>query len=133
MDDPDLLPLSLAVDDLILGRGVKRGRHLLSQDLEPLFLERLPALGFTETTVGTVVIDVGVRVPAWLLSPGRADFGTVFWEIFTDRFRRRLYGSEVRNAKGDWDVQIPPSSTRRIWAGLHLRESYDPSRPIGMC
>ena len=85
-----------------------------------------------ETTVGAVEIEVGVRVPAWLLRPGVADFGTVFWEIFTDRVRRKLYGSEVRNAKGDWEVQIPPSSALRIWAGLRLAETYDPSRPVGM-
>lgn len=132
MDDRTDLPETLAVDDLILGRGVKRGRHYLPPDAEPLFLARLQALGFTETTVGAVEIEVGVRVPAWAVRPGEADFGTVFWEIFTDRVRRKLYGSVVRNAKGDWAVQIPPSSSLRIWAGLHLAESYDASRPVGM-
>jgi hypothetical protein len=120
------------MDDLILGRGVKRGRHPLPPDVAPLFLERLSALGFTETTVSEVRIEVGVRVPAWLLGLRVVDFGTVFWEVFTDRVRRKLFGSEVRNAKGDWEVQLPPSSRRRLWAGLHLAESYDPSRPIGM-
>ena len=82
--------------------------------------------------VGRVEIEVGVRVPAWLVRPDLADFGTVFWELFTDRVRRKLFGSEVRNAKGDWDVQIAASSPIEVWAGLHLAESYDPSRPIGM-
>lgn len=132
MDDRAVLPDSLAVDDLILGRGVKRGRHSIPLVVEPLFLSRLSALGFTETTVGAVEIEVGIRIPAWLLRPGLADFGTVFWEVFTDRARRKLYGSEVRNAKGDWEIQIPPSSALRIRAGLHLAESYDASRPVGM-
>lgn len=122
----------LALDDLILGRGVKRGRHALLPGLEPPFRARLAALGFVETTVAAIDIEVGVRVPAWLVGAGVADFGTVFWELFTDRTRRKLFGSEVRNAKGDWEVQIPPSSPRRLWAGLHLGEAYDASRPIGM-
>lgn len=123
---------ALALDDLILGRGVKRGRHALPRGLDGLFQERLASLGFVETTVGAVEVRVGVRVPAWLLSPGLVDFGTVFWELFTESSRRKLFGSEARNAKGDWAVQIPPSSPRRIWAGAHLAESYDASRPVGM-
>jgi len=130
--DPEPSPESLAVDDLILGRGVRRGRHLLPTGVEPLFLARLAALGFVETTVSAVEIEVGVRVPSWLLRPGVADFGTVFWELFTDRARRKLFGSEVRDAKGDWEIQVPPSSGRRIWAAFHLAEPYDTSRPVGM-
>ena len=132
MPFPALPDEAFALDDLILGRGVRRGRHALSDGLAPLFLERLAALGFTETTVAAVRIEVGVRVPAWLVRPPLVDFGTVFWEIFTDSSRRKLFGSEVRNAKGDWEIQIPPSSGTLLWAGLHLAESYDVSRPIGM-
>jgi hypothetical protein len=121
-----------ALDDLILGRGVRRGRHPLEAGLEPLFQERLAALGFVPRTVKEVEIEVGVRVPAWLVRPGVADFGTIFWELFTDEVRRKLFGSQVRNAKGDWEIQLSPSSGIRVWAGLHLAESYDPSRPVGM-
>lgn len=132
MDDVAFPPEASAIDDLILGRGVKRGRHELPAGLEALFRARLPAFGFVETTVGAIEVEVGVRVPAWLVEPGRADFGTVFWELFTDRSRRKLFGSEVRNAKGDWEVQIPPSSPRTVWAALGLAEVYDASRPVGM-
>jgi len=124
--------VALAVDDLILGRGVRRGRHVLPSGLETLFLSRLAALGFVATTIDAVAIEVGVRVPAWLVRPEAVDFGTVFWELFTETSRRKLFGSEVRNAKGDWEIQIPPSSPRRIWAGLRLAEEYDASRPVGM-
>lgn len=129
---PELPPEVLAVDDLVLGRGVKRGRHPLPEGVEALLRDRLAALGFTETTVGAVAIEVGVRVPAWLVTPAIAEFGTVFWEVFTDRARRKLFGSEVRNAKGDWAIQLSPASGRRIWAALHLAEAYDASRPVGM-
>lgn len=132
MDPSDPGPELAALDDLVLGRGVRRGRHTLPPGAEALLKERLAALGFVETTVGEVRVEVGSRVPAWLVSPGVADFGTVFWEVFNDRVRRRLFGSEVRDAKGDWEIQLSPSSPRRIWAGLHLVESYDASRPIGM-
>ncbi|MFN7986401.1 MAG: hypothetical protein U0529_02950 [Thermoanaerobaculia bacterium] len=132
MHAPELSAEALAVDDLILGRGVRRGRHVLPPGLETLFLARLAALGFVETTVDAVAIEVGVRVPAWLVRPGAVDFGTVFWELFTDRARRKLWGSEVRDAKGDWELQLAPSSRVRVWAGLHLAEAYDASRPVGM-
>jgi len=125
-------PDPAALDDLILGRGVKRGRHELPIAAFPLFRERLVACGFAPTVVAAVEIAVGVRVPAWLLRPPLADFGTVFWEVFTPTKRRKLYGSEVRNRKGDWEVQLSPGSEVTIWVNDTLAESYDASRPVGM-
>ncbi len=121
-----------ALDDLILGRGVKRGRHELPPETFPLLRERLVACGFAPTVVAAVEIEVGVRVPAWLLRPPVADFGTVFWEIFTPAKRRKLFGSQVRNRKGDWDIQVPPGSEVTIWVNDSLAERYDASRPVGM-
>ncbi len=121
-----------ALDDLILGRGVKRGRHLLPPEALPLFRERLVACGFAPTLVAAIEIEVGVRVPAWLLRPPFADFGTVFWEVFTPAKRRKLWASEVRNRKGDWEIQLSPGSEVPIWANDALAESYDASRPVGM-
>ncbi|HUM00814.1 MAG TPA: hypothetical protein VL084_00890 [Thermoanaerobaculia bacterium] len=121
-----------ALDDLILGRGVKRGRHELPPEVFPLFRERLVACGFVPTVVGAVEIEVGVRVPAWLLHPPLADFGTVFWEIFTPIKRRKLFGSVIRNRKGDWAIQLAPGSEQTIWVSDALAEHYDASRPVGM-
>ena len=121
-----------ALDDLILGRGVKRGRHEIPPAALPLFRERLAACRFAEAAVSDVAIEVGERVPAWLLRGGTADFGMVFWELFTEGYKRKLFGSEVRNRKGDWAIQIPPASRERIWAGLVHLELYDASRPVGM-
>ncbi len=125
-------PDPTALDDLILGRGVKRGRHELPPAAFPLFRERLVACGFVPTVVAVVEIEIGVRVPAWLLRPPLADFGTVFWEIFTPRKRRKLFGSEVRNRKGDWEIQLSPGSEVTIWVNDSLAERYDASRPVGM-
>lgn len=120
------------LDDLILGRGVRRGRHLLPEPVFPVFERRLRALGFAPATVAELDLPLGVRLPAWLLAPPVADFGAVLWEVFTDRSRRKLFGTEVRNAKGDWDVVIPAGSRRLVWACPGLAESYDASRPVGM-
>ncbi len=128
---PDASILADALDDLILGRGVKRGRHHLGP-AAAAFRARLSVTGFVETRVAAVDLEVGVRVPAWLLRGATADFGTVFWELFTDTFRRKLFGSEVRNAKGDWDVVLPTSSLETVWVNEALAESYDASRPVGM-
>jgi hypothetical protein len=127
-----MAPEQTALDDLILGRGVKRGRHELPPGAFPLFRERLVACGFAPTVVAAVGIEVGVRVPAWLLRPPIADFGTVFWEVFTAVKRRKLFGSEVRNRKGDWEIQLSPGSETTIWVNDSLAESYDASRPVGM-
>jgi hypothetical protein len=125
-----------ALDDLILGRGVKRGRHTLSPDVLPIFLDRLAALGFRQMTVAEIQIDVGTRVPAWLVRPPVADFGTVFWEIFTERAKRKLFGSEVRLRTGphagDWEIQLYPTHAEKLWANPDLAETYDASRPIGV-
>ncbi len=121
-----------ALDDLILGRGVKRGRHRLPPEAFPLLEERLSACGFVPSVVADVGIEVGVRLPAWLLRPPRIDFGRVFWEIFTETKRRKLFASEVRNAKGDWEIQLAPGSAERIWVAPERAERYDASRPVGM-
>lgn len=127
-----MAPELAALDDLILGRGVKRGRHELPEADFSLFRERLVACGFAPSVVAAVRIEVGVRVPAWLLRPPVADFGTVFWEVFTPAKRRKLFGSEVRNRKGDWEIQLSPGSEETIWVNDALAESYDASRPVGM-
>lgn len=121
-----------AIDDLVLGRGVKRGRHTLPDGTVETFLERLEANGFRLLGVGEIAIEIGQRVPAWVVRGHVADFGTVFWEVFTPRAKRKLFGSEVRNKKGDWEIQLYPTSHEKVRANPDLVESYDASRPIGI-
>jgi hypothetical protein len=121
-----------ALDDLILGCGVKRGRHQLPPEALDLFPERLAANGFRLLGVGEIQIQVGERLPAWILRGNVADFGTVFWEVFTPLAKRKLFGSEVRNRKGDWEIQLYPTSKEKVWANPALVETYDASRPIGI-
>ena len=132
---PDLATVA-ALDDLILGRGVKRGRHALPPEAVGPFRERLAALGFVPMGVGEIDVPVGVRVPAWLLRENVADFGMVFWEVFTERAKRKLFGSEVRLTEGahagDWEIQLYPNSQETVFANPALAETYDASRPIGV-
>jgi hypothetical protein len=121
--------LSEAIDDLILGRGVARGRHVLrheGRDVTAKMTERLPAHGFRPMTVREVQISPGERVPAFRLAGGIADFGYVRWEIFTPRSRRKLFASEFRNpSNNEWAVQINLGSQEKIWANPGLKEKHD--------
>jgi hypothetical protein len=121
--------LSEALDDLILGRGVARGRHELVVRGRPVraeFEERLRANGFAPTTVRGVEIPAGEKVPAFHLDGGFADFGWVRWEIFTPRSRRKLFASERRRTDNqEWAVQLNLSSPEIVWACPQRRERHD--------
>jgi hypothetical protein len=123
--------LSDALDDLILGRGVARGRHslrwegrLVTAELE----ERLAANGFEKTTVRDAAIEPGERIPAFCLSGDgeTADFGYIRWEIFTPRSRRKLFASEYRRPDNqEWAVQLNLASLETVWANPKARERHD--------
>ena len=121
--------LSEALDDLILGRGVARGRHSLrhqGRDVAPEFRERLEANGFRPMTVRQAPIEAGERIPAFHLHDELADFGWIRWEIFTPRSRRKLFASEHRRADNqEWAVQIPLASPVTVWADPARKERHD--------
>ena len=118
--------LALALDDLILGRGVARGRHALVYQGRPVrseFTERLAANGFRPLTVREAPIEAGERIPAFRLDGDAVDFGWIRWEIFTPRSRRKLYASEHRrNDNQEWAVQIPLASPLTVWADPNRKE-----------
>jgi len=121
-----------ALREIIEGRIVKRARHSLLHDgldLTPVFVRELENLGYLPTTVGKVDVDPGERVPAFVLEDGVALFGWVFWEQFTSWKIRKLWGSVVRNAKGDWDTQIPETRPTTIYANEKLRIEMDIDHP----
>jgi len=121
--------LTAALDDLILGRGVARGRHSLvfqGRLVRGEFEERLAANGFRPMTVRETQIEPGERVPAFYLHDDLADFGYVRWEIFTPRSRRKLFASEHRRPDNDeWAVQLNLTSPERVWANPALEERHD--------
>ena len=121
--------LATALDDLILGRGVARGRHSLVYQGRPVreeFLSRLAANGFEPMTVRAAPIEAGERIPAFYLHDDTADFGYLRWEIFTPRSRRKLFQSEYRRPDNqEWAVQLNLASTETVWACPALKEKHD--------
>src|SRR5712691_4119373 len=118
--------LALALDDLILGRGVARGRHTLVYQGRPVrseFTERLAANGFRPLTVREALIEAGERIPAFRLDGDAVDFGWIRWEIFTPRSRRKLFASERRRTdNSEWAVQLNLSSPQKVWASAERKE-----------
>jgi hypothetical protein len=121
--------LSSALDDLILGRGVARGRHSLRHQgnlVRPEMEERLAANGFRATTVREAPIEAGEKIPAFYLHDETADFGWIRWEIFTPRSRRKLFASEYRRPDNDeWAVQLNLASPEEVWASPERKERHD--------
>ena len=125
--------LASALDDLILGRGVARGRHALVFQGRPVraeFEERLAANGFQPTTVREAPIEAGEKIPAFRFDSEAAnsavDFGWIRWEIFTPRSRRKLFASERRRTDNDeWAVQLNLSSPERVWANPNGKQDHD--------
>ena len=121
--------LAGALDDLILGRGVARGRHsllhkgrLVRHELE----ERLAANGFRPLTVREAPIEPGQRIPAFHFDSDAVDFGWIRWEIFTPTSRRKLFASERRRPDNqEWAVQINLGSPETVWACPERAESHD--------
>ena len=123
--------LGETLDDLILGRGVTRGRHslrwkgrLVGAELE----ERLAANGFERTTVRDAAIEAGEKIPAFYLDAAKetVDFGYIRWEIFTPRSRRKLFASEYRRPDNqEWAVQLNLGSPETVWANPKAREKHD--------
>jgi hypothetical protein len=121
--------LAGALDDLILGRGVARGRHALEyrgRSVRGEFEERLAANGFRPLTVREAPIEPGQRIPAFHFGGGAVDFGWLRWEIFTPTSRRKLFASERRRADNqEWAVQLSLASPERVWACPERKERHD--------
>jgi hypothetical protein len=121
--------LSGALDDLILGRGVARGRHSLRHQgrlVAGEFEDRLRANGFRPMTVREAPIEAGEKIPAFHIDGDRADFGYIRWEIFTPRSRRKLFASEHRSPDNrEWAIQLNLASPVRVWASPDRKEKHD--------
>ena len=122
-----------ALDDIILGRTVKRARHELIHDgidLTDHFIKSLITQGFNSTTVGEITVQPGERVPAFYLERSTAYFGWVFWEKFSQLRLRKLFGTVMRNTKGDWFIQLPSNSPAIIYVNISTIFEMDIDRPF---
>jgi hypothetical protein len=124
--------LRAALGDIIDGRHVKRARHELldrGEDLTALFISELDTRGYLPTTVARVRVEPGERVPAFLIERATAYFGWVFWEQFTSWKLRKLWGSVIKNQRGDWATQISPAQQTIIYANESLKLEMDIEHP----
>jgi len=131
--NPPARTLDEAFSEIITGKGVTRSKHELVLNGKPVvdeFVRALQLHGFEKTIVENVDINVGERVPAFLLDDSIAYFGWIFWEKFTHDKARKLWGSVVRNAKGDWAIQISTAKTTPIYANPSLKIEMDADNPI---
>ena len=121
--------------DIIEGKTVKRSRHELrwnTLDVSLEFIDALSEAGYRHTTVEDVDIRPGERVPAFYIDEGVAYFGWIFWEKFSPLKLRKLFGSVVRNAKGDWAIQISGKRRSVIFANPELKSEMDIDNPSGL-
>jgi len=129
--DPDAA-LRGALAEIVTGRSVKRAVHALvheERDLTGMFLAELAKEGYHPATVASVEVAPGERVPAFYIDQKIAYFGWVFWEQFTSWKIRKLWGSITRNARGDWEIQIPEKSPSVIHANSSLKIEMDIEHP----
>jgi len=130
--DPAKEKLRAVLGEIIEGRIVKRIRHDLvyeGESLAPVFIVELEKRGYHQTTVGKVDVQPGERVPAFYINEDVAYFGWVFWEQFTTWKLRKLWGSVVKDTRGDWEIQIPASRMTAIYANGSLKLDMDIDHP----
>jgi len=116
------------LDDIILGRGIKQCVHDLEYGeavFTSLFIERLRLYRFHPMILNEVHINTSIRVPAFYISGKTAIFGHVFWEIFSEKKKRKLWGSTVRNEKGDWKYVLNSDSKEVLFVNMSSAEEFD--------
>ena len=130
--DAGLNALREALREIVAGRNVKRARHDLhweGGDISPLFREILVEEGFEPSTVADLHVEPGERIPAFHIEKGVAFFGWVFREKFTEQRQRKLFGSVVRNGKGDWMIQISARNETVVFADPRMTSTMDTDNP----
>ncbi len=133
--EPQESDVLAALDEIIRGINVRRSRHDLvldGRDYTEAFRRRLATQGFVPAAVRDVDLAVDERIPAFRVEAGCATFGHVFWEKFTDVKKRKLFGSVIRDAKGDWAVILGVQSAEPVWIQPSRREKIDPDRPTDL-
>lgn len=125
--------LRQALRDIIEGKIVKRSKHELvfkGRNVRTEFIDELSSLKYRPVTVDEVAVQPGQRVPAFYLDTATAYFGWIFWEKFTELRLRKLFGTVVRNEKGDWLIQIPAKSTKTVYSKTDSILEMDIDRPF---
>jgi hypothetical protein len=122
-----------AFKEIIDGKTVKRSKHELlfgGVDVSNVFVDELDKKNYLPAIVGGVPCDPGWRIPAFYIEDSYAYFGWVFWEKFTELRLRKLFGSVIRDQKGDWEKQVPEGSKKTIYANTTLILEMDIDHPF---
>lgn len=125
--------LTSALSDIVVGKNVKRSKHELvyeQTDVTESFITVMRQHHFHPTTVDAVAVAPGERVPAFFIEGTTAYFGWIFWEKFSQLRLRKLFGTVVRNAKGDWYIQLPSNSSKTLYADTSQIFDMDIDRPF---
>ena len=121
-----------ALQEIIDGKIVHRGKHELvweDKNVVTEFTALLVASDYEARAVKEIDISPGERVPGFIIRGTTAYFGWVFWEKFTPRQIRKLWGSVIRNEKGDWAIQIPPGNPEPIFINGKQKTQMDIEKP----
>jgi len=125
--------LERAFDDIIEGRTVKRSRHELTYygvDVTEQFIASLHRHGYRPGTVNATTVEPGWRIPSFYIKDQTAYFGWVFWEKFSQLRLRKLFGTVIRNTKGDWLITLPSNSTDILFINSTHVVEMDIDRPF---
>ncbi len=115
-------------NDIIIGNGVKRSVHKLvynKTDYSELFINCLQHNSFLPTTLKNIELEIGMRYPGFYIINSVAYFGHLFWEVFSNTKKRKIWGSVIRNNKGDWEYILPGNSSKIIYINKLKPEFVD--------
>jgi len=117
IDSNEIKKIEETLEDVISGKFNVPKIELLyeSKDLVEIFVKKLIDLNFQPKKVNEVNVEIGFRVPAFYIKDKTAYFGWVFWEIFTETKKRKLFGSAIKNQRGDWEIEITDKSDEVIF------------------
>jgi len=117
-----------AFSDIILGNGVKRSVHNLvfnTIDYSDLFINCLKIHTFLPIPLKNTKLEIGVRYPGFYIENSVAYFGHLFWEVFSENRKRKIWGSIIRNQKGDWKYILPGNSSKIVYINLTKAQAID--------
>jgi len=119
--------LKEAFYDIIIGKVKRSIHHLVYQNIDytSLFISCLKDKLYHPVMLKDVQIEVGLRIPGFYLENSTAFFGYLFWEVFHDRHKRKIWGSVVRNEKGDWKYILPGNSSKEVYLNLNKGQEVD--------
>lgn len=116
-----------AFEEIILGKFNISKVELLydAHDLTEIFIRKLQSLNFVPKKVKDVEVEPGFRVPAFYIKDYEAIFGWVFWEVFTETKKRKLFGSVIKDQRGDWKIQITEKNDEFIYVNENKKIEID--------